>query len=116
MICFCGAWTSVRATRGAVRFRECANKHRWKTVEVAEFEIVPSELVAMKRKRAGLREGTFAGAAATRTPIAVQLEILAALDRGLTHAQVAAELKVSTKTIQKVKLRRIDIQKEATLP
>lgn len=35
----CNAWTSVKATRGVLRRRECANGHRFSTKEVCVAEL-----------------------------------------------------------------------------
>lgn len=36
---FCGVWTEVKATRGTRRSRQCANGHRFFTVEIAERSV-----------------------------------------------------------------------------
>ena len=37
---YCGAWTTVRETRGAIRVRVCGNDHKFKTEEraIKEFD------------------------------------------------------------------------------
>lgn len=41
----CGAWTSVKETRGIRRRRECGNEHRFTTEEV----IIPEEVLKERR-------------------------------------------------------------------
>jgi predicted phage gp36 major capsid-like protein len=98
---------STRKAAGDTRRRECGNQHRFTTREVADFEASPGDLLALKRKRAALRLGSLPKGTLT-VPRERQDAVMAALARGATHAQIAKELSISTKTIQKIKDFRRD--------
>jgi hypothetical protein len=84
-----------------VRTRLCgACNFRLKTWEIPQGLVHPRDITALIRKAAG---------AANLKPSAHMLDaervdlVLAALDAGETHASIAGRLKISSKTIQRVK-------------
>lgn len=94
----CGAWSTVKETRGTKRRRVCANGHLFNTFEVHEFEAK-----SLEKRRANLMRGGAAAYAATRTKPEVKAHILIMLRTGDPHTTIAKIIGVSTKTIQKVK-------------
>lgn len=98
--------TRVLATRTddlgiKVRTRLCADcNFRLKTWEIPQGLVHPRDITALIRKAAG---------AANLKPAAHMLDaervdlVLEALDAGETHASISKRLKISTKTIQRVK-------------
>lgn len=81
----CGAWSSVLATRGTTRRRECANGHRFSTLEV------PPGVVSQKDYRAFRRGAALRARNWTRDRYIVadpRGSTTLARDLGITEARV----------------------------
>lgn len=93
----CGAWSSVLETRGVTRRRECANGHRFSTIEV------PPGVVNKKDYRA------FRRGAALRTRNWARDQRICADPRGSTT--IARELGISEARVRQI---RATARKETT--
>lgn len=93
----CGVWSSVLETRGAKRRRECANGHRFATVEAVVNDVAYRNKQIVAELRAGATQTEVARRYGLKAPSEVsRIAKRAGLTDNRSHAQARRWARIKT--------------------